>query len=229
MAQRPEPDASSKRWSLYCGDALECVRCIQDVDAIITDPPYPNNAGHFVEAIDTARRLLTMTKALGVDELICFWNECEQPDAPIPLVAVHIWHKTNTYARPYESIYHFSATAGKKESGLKRHCDLHDGVGPGSFEYAGHATQKPVALMEWLIDRANLPDDAVIADPFMGSGSTGVAALRSGVEFIGIEQDEEHFATAAERMSAEESAPSLFQASPPKNESRQMEMDAVGP
>ncbi len=61
-----------------------------------------------------------------------------------------------------------------------------------------HPTQKPIALMEWCIGL--VPGASVIVDPFMGSGTTGVAALNMGKRFIGCELDEEHFESAFRRM-----------------------------
>ena len=65
-----------------------------------------------------------------------------------------------------------------------------------------HPTEKPLALMMELI--AKCPAGLTVLDPFAGSGSTGVAALRLGRTFIGIEIDPTHFATAVERLRAEE-------------------------
>ena len=63
-----------------------------------------------------------------------------------------------------------------------------------------HPTQKPVALLEDLIRTFSDPDDAVL-DFTMGVGSTGVAALRTGRRFIGIELQDEYFNTAKKRIS----------------------------
>lgn len=61
-----------------------------------------------------------------------------------------------------------------------------------------HPNQKPVALMSWCL--SFLPASGVILDPFMGSASTGIAAIRAGRDFIGIESDPEHFETACKRI-----------------------------
>lgn len=66
-----------------------------------------------------------------------------------------------------------------------------------------HPTQKPVALMEYLIKTFSNEND-VILDNTMGSGSTGVAALRTGRKFVGIEKEETYFNTAKERLDYEE-------------------------
>jgi len=64
---------------------------------------------------------------------------------------------------------------------------------------AGHPTQKPVALMKELVRLFTDPGD-VIFDPFMGSGSTGVAALELGRKFIGVEKNPDYFAVAKRRI-----------------------------
>jgi site-specific DNA-methyltransferase (adenine-specific) len=61
-----------------------------------------------------------------------------------------------------------------------------------------HPTQKPVALMEWCIEQAGFP--AVIFDPYMGSGTTGVAAMNTGKKFIGAEIDPKYFDVACDRI-----------------------------
>lgn len=63
-----------------------------------------------------------------------------------------------------------------------------------------HPTQKPTGIMEWAISQA--PDDVVtICDPFMGSGTTGVAAMNLEKRFIGIERERKYFDIACERIS----------------------------
>lgn len=62
-----------------------------------------------------------------------------------------------------------------------------------------HPTQKPVALMEYLIRTYTNPGDTVL-DNTMGSGTTGVACVNTGRDFIGIEQDEDYFAIAKKRI-----------------------------
>jgi site-specific DNA-methyltransferase (adenine-specific) len=63
-----------------------------------------------------------------------------------------------------------------------------------------HPTQKPVALMQWCIDQMRLPAGDLILDPYMGAGSTGVAALKMGFRFIGIEIVPQYFETACRRV-----------------------------
>lgn len=67
---------------------------------------------------------------------------------------------------------------------------------------AAHPTQKPVQLMRWCIEKAKIPAGGAILDPYMGSGSTGVAAVRMGHPFVGIEIDQGYFDTARRRIEA---------------------------
>ena len=79
-----------------------------------------------------------------------------------------------------------------------------------------HPTQKPVVLMDWTIAQAELQPGSVVLDPYMGSGSTGVSATRSGYRFIGIEIDEGYFEIACERIRKAYAQPDLFVAPPEK-------------
>ena len=77
---------------------------------------------------------------------------------------------------------------------------------------AAHPTQKPIELMELYIGNSTVPDETVL-DPFMGSGTTGVACVRLDRRFIGIELDEEYFNLACERIqwAYDHHQPSLFE------------------
>ncbi len=72
-----------------------------------------------------------------------------------------------------------------------------------------HPTEKPISVMAVLIDVQTEPGTLVL-DPFMGSGSTGVAAVRTGRRFVGIEHDPAHFETACRRLAEAHSQPRLF-------------------
>lgn len=71
-----------------------------------------------------------------------------------------------------------------------------------------HPTQKPVELMEWCLTFA--PKAKTIIDPFMGSGTTGVACAKQGRSFIGIEMDESYFNVACRRIEAAYREPDMF-------------------
>lgn len=75
-------------------------------------------------------------------------------------------------------------------------------------EQRWHPTQKPVALMQWCI--GFLPNAETIIDPYMGSGTTGVACVNLGRKFTGIEQDSDYFDIACKRIEEAYRQPRLF-------------------
>lgn len=66
-----------------------------------------------------------------------------------------------------------------------------------------HPTQKPIALMAWCMDMAKVGPDETVLDPYMGSGTTLIAAMRTGRKAVGIEIDPRHYRTAVERARKE--------------------------
>jgi site-specific DNA-methyltransferase (adenine-specific)/modification methylase len=77
-----------------------------------------------------------------------------------------------------------------------------------------HPTQKPLEVMKWVIDLCPKADS--IIDPFMGSGTTGVAAIQMGKRFIGIEREPKYFEIACKRLEQAVSQPQLFEPEPVK-------------
>ncbi len=73
-----------------------------------------------------------------------------------------------------------------------------------------HPTQKPVSLMRWCIQQAKVPDGGAILDPYMGSGSTGVAAVQMRHPFIGIEMEPKYFDIACRRIEEAQRQGDLF-------------------
>ena len=84
-----------------------------------------------------------------------------------------------------------------------------------------HPTQKPVELMRWCIEFCK-NDPHTILDPFMGSGTTGVAAIQMGRKFIGIEREPKYFDIACERIRQAVAQPSLFESEKPPSEQVKM-------
>ena len=132
---------------------------------------------------------------------------------------LNIWHKTNPAPvvaganRPQKATEGIGmATLGKRntwnvENGGKCHNVFDYPIVDPSNRV--HPTQKPVALMAELIERSSNPE-MVIFDPFMGSGSTGVASVESNRHFIGCELSPEYFAIAERRIKESVFQPSLF-------------------
>jgi DNA modification methylase len=77
-----------------------------------------------------------------------------------------------------------------------------------------HPTQKPVALMRWVLSLRWLPRQGTVLDPFMGSGPVGVACVQMGYSFIGIELGELYYTTAVERIEQAVQQPRLFEMRP---------------
>lgn len=73
-----------------------------------------------------------------------------------------------------------------------------------------HPTVKPLALMEYLIKLVTMPRPKLLLDPFMGSGTTGVACAKLGRKFIGIEIERKYFDIACKRVAAEVAQGKLF-------------------
>lgn len=189
--------------TLYHADCLEVLPLLSDVGAIVSDPPYPNAAGLFLDGIARARFVLGNPPAPHV---IAFWDEMDTPYCPMPLVARHAWHRTNTN-RPdnYEAIYEWHADGKKRPSRIFPYAVIAVGL-TGCVEATGHPTQKSEKLMQSLITRTT----GKVLDPFMGSGSTGVAAMSQGREFVGVEIDVKYFEIACERLEAAHAQGRLF-------------------
>ena len=179
---------------IWHGDARDVMPMLPPVDLIVTDPPYPNGAGHFLDGIDAARAVLTETMAARV---FTFWHQLEAPPSRLPLVARHVWHRTNTN-RPdnYEAIYEF-AGGPEQSSQVFPYPVIYPGL-TGCTEANGHPTQKPIRLMERLITLRK--GSGTVLDPFMGSGTTLVAARLLGRPAIGIDIDERWCEVAAGRF-----------------------------
>jgi site-specific DNA-methyltransferase (adenine-specific) len=85
-----------------------------------------------------------------------------------------------------------------------------------------HPTQKPLALMRWCLAQIDLPAGAHVVDPYMGSGSTGVACLDAGLRFTGMEIEPQYFEVAVRRISEVHGAPRLFVAAPRERVEREV-------
>ena len=182
--------------TLYLGDNKEVM---QDIDlsvvgACVTDPPYgigiaknPVRQKHIIKDWDNQRPNLDFILNLNIPTIIWGGNYFNLP----PSRSFFIWDKKQPYNFSLAmceyawfsidgnaKIYRFSVTNYHKE----------------------HPTQKPIQLMKWCIEQ--LPKDCTgaILDPFMGSGTTGVACAKMGRSFIGIELDEDYFNIACRRV-----------------------------
>ena len=176
------------RATLIQGDCLEVLPVLGKIDCVVTDPPYPD---YLTEEYGFSEDLLP---SVPIDLGFVFWSA----RAPFPLEysAVHIWDKCIGVGVQYERIF---------EIGGGRQCRVLRYMSPASPVKAqflgesvtGHKSQKPVQLMRAII---KLADAQTILDPFLGSGTTGVAAVQMGRKFIGIEIEPKYFEIACKRI-----------------------------
>lgn len=180
--------------TLYHGDCRDVLSQLPAVDVVVTDPPYPNRAGHFLDGIKAAEDFMA---AYLAPRWFVFWHQLQTPPIPLPLVARHIWHRTNTN-RPdnYEAIYEFAAEP-ERPSMVLPYPVVYPGL-TGCIEATGHPTQKNERLMRRICSmRKGIRS---VLDPFAGSGSTLVAAKYLGMSAIGVELDEHHCEDIAKRL-----------------------------
>lgn len=208
--------------TLYHGNCLDVLPMIGKVDYVVTDPPYGiswkrgvNNASGskardgIVGDEDTTARDAALATFSHLPAVVfgSFY-------APFPanLKQVLVWQKpgdsglvgaTTGFRRDVEPVFLVGQwpIAKVKWSGLLK------GHRKGKTAETGHPHTKPIDLIEFLV--LAHPGETVL-DPFMGSGTTGVACANLGRKFIGIEIDETYFNTACERIAAAHSQQRLF-------------------
>lgn len=191
---------------LICGDCREVLPTLGKVDAVVTDPPYgigiaanPIRQRHEKMDWDNAApppALIDLVRAAAPVQIIWGGNYFDLP----PSQHFLIWDKIQPENFSLAMCEKAWTNMSKPAKMFKRHVV--------SFEKS-HPTQKPVELMEWCI--LQLPADSnFILDPFCGSGTTGVAAVKLGRKFIGIELHEPYFDIACRRISEALKQPDLF-------------------
>ena len=199
--------------TLYLGDCREILPTLPKVDAVITDPPY---------GLQTGRKKCGGPKSREWAQQGWDASTCE-PAVQLAIrkgVTCVVWGG-NYYALPpsrcwlawdkgqpeqWYSTAHFELawTNMDKNSRSWRMSQVQ--------AYARmdkrHPSQKPVGLMEWCIKHTGEP--LTVLDPFMGSGTTGVACANLGRKFIGIESEQQYFDIACERIEAAYAQQRLF-------------------
>lgn len=196
--------------TLYCGDCIEVMATLGPVDAVVTDPPY----GMAFKSNHRSKKHAEIANDTGVEMLIwacriepahskyvfCRWDNLKDIPPPRSLVT---WVKNNwsmgnldhEHGRQTEVAAFYPGEQHFFPSG--RPPDVVHFPRTGNNH---HPTEKPVSLMSRVISWT----DGVVLDPFMGSGTTGVACAQMGRRFIGIEIDEKYFDIACERIAAAE-------------------------
>jgi DNA modification methylase len=200
---------------LYLGDCREILPTLGKVDAVVTDPPYgigqDGGRGHRLSS--KAR----VQEKMGWDK-----NRPERAvfDAILAAAPAHIiWggNYFSDYLPPKMGWLYWQKLIGGDFSDGELAWTSRTGA-LKEFTYRKtnaemeHPTQKPAALMKWCLEF--LPTAETILDPFMGSGTTGVAAVKLGRKFIGIEIELKYFEIACKRIQAAIDAPDMFVQSP---------------
>ena len=212
-------------YKLYQGDCLEVMdKLIKQnvkVDAIITDPPYgmdyrSNYRKEKYEKISNDNDLSFLDdffqkcdKLLKDDTHIycfCSWHHIDKFkiafEKYFTLKNVIVWEKNNTSMGDLKGSYapkHEFVLFGHKGRRLRNGKRLPDVLQANRTGNKLHPTQKPISLLQIFIEQSS-DENEIILDPFMGSGSTGVAALNTNRKFIGIELDEKYFNIAKDRL-----------------------------
>ena len=213
--------------TLYLGDCREILPTLPKVDAVITDPPYGmahpcNFAGRgrgnlaacndFPDVFDDDKPF-DPAPWLLLDVPTLFWGGNYFADKLPPSAGWLVWDKE----RPDDLDQATCELAWTNfVKGVRRFRHLWNGMMKASEHgETYHPTQKPVALLRWVMGLKWTPAGTIL-DPFMGSGTTGVAAMQLGRKFIGIEIEPKYFDIACERIENTQRQESLFTELAPK-------------
>jgi site-specific DNA-methyltransferase (adenine-specific) len=210
---------------LILGDCLDVLRTLPDnsVDAVVTDPPYGiahpcNYAGRKRGALAPCNdwpdvhgddRPFDPTPILELDVPTVLWGANHYADKLPPSGGWLVWDKE----RPDDLDQATCELAWTNcIKGVRRFRHLWNGMMRASEHGENyHPTQKPVALMRWVLQLKWMPrSGATVLDPFMGSGTTGVACVQTGRNFIGIEIDPTYYAIAEKRIAEAQMQPPLW-------------------
>ena len=131
----------------------------------------------------------------------------EKPNPPPNLSCRYFTHSTETVlwaAKGRKSRHHFDYSRMRVENGGKQMKSVWRMTAPGKQEkqHGRHPTQKPIALLERIL-AASCPPGGRVLDPFNGSGTTGVAAVRAGLPYVGIDLDPTYLDLTIARLRAE--------------------------
>lgn len=217
-------------WRIVMGDCADLVTTLryEEVDAVITDPPYGMNWNTDSKRYTGGNR--SVRTGCGRDDWPVIHGDDEPFDptpwlafprvvmfgsnhyaARLPIGTTLVWIKRADHL--FQSFLSDAEVAWMK-GGHGVYCFRKQFPPPSRMAenngVVAHPTQKPIELMKWCLDMAKVPEGGTVLDPYMGSGTTGVACLQTGRKFIGFERVRKYCELAAKRM--QDVAP-LFRAS----------------
>lgn len=201
--------------TLHLGDCREILPTLAGYDLILTDPPYgigyaaqptkyQRAGGRKAEGWDdlAPHDVVAELLSTGVDMILWGGNYFSLPPSRCWLM----WHKKEDYApsfADFELAWTSFDANSRAFSMSSKAASLERGIAG-----AAHPNQKPIRLIEWCIEQAGNPQ--TILDPFMGSGTTGVACVQMGRKFIGIEREPKYFDIACRRIEQAYAQPDFF-------------------
>ena len=210
--------------TLYLGDCREILPTLGKVDAVVTDPPYGMNWNTDSSRFSGGPRDSVVRRGQGRAD----WGDIAADDQPfdpspwlaypqvvlfgcnhfgqyLPVGTILVWIKR---LDPGFGSFLSDAELAWRKGGCGVYCRRDTSLASSANE-RNHPTEKPVGLMRWCIEK--LKDrPQVILDPFMGSGTTGVAAINLGRKFIGIEIEPKYFDIACRRIEEATKQTDLF-------------------
>ena len=221
------PYASGKRWALYAADCAEVAPTIQGIDGVVGDPPYgmdwDTDSRRFSGCVAPTNR-----RWAGRDHLRIAGDT--QPFNPLPWLeypAVVLWGyqffaprlPTGTllvWVKRSPELYGTflsDAEVAWMKGGHGVYCHEKqfpppvravEALGDPCHPTTVHPNQKPTGLLAWCIEKAKIPPDGLVFDGWAGSGSCGIAALRSGRRYVGCEIEPAYLPIAARRLAQAE-------------------------
>lgn len=196
--------------TLYLGDCMDVMPILGKVDAVVTDPPYgigyaaqpivgkgKRASNHVKKEWDDAIPDLAPVLAIANQHIIWGGNYYPLP----PVRGWLTWFKPD--APPSMGQFEMAWTSIDRTTR-----QISQSIAATNAERIGHPTQKPLRVMSWCL--THIPDARLILDPLMGSGTTGVACVKLGRRFIGIELDEKYFNVACKRIRDTYAQPDMF-------------------
>ena len=179
--------------SLIFGDCLEVMKSIEDksFDLIVSDPPYPD---YYQEDFSYNDDLIYIFDKYSCRQFI-FWSA--KVDFPLDYTARHIWDKITGAACQYDFKYERN---GHKRQKVFRGHRINSTVSAkfAKEKFYNHKSQKPLNVIEDIINYSKI--DGIVVDPFIGSGTTAIAAINTNRKWIGIEKDRKIFEIAKNRI-----------------------------
>jgi site-specific DNA-methyltransferase (adenine-specific) len=214
---------------LYLGDCREILPELGKVDAVVTDPPYGigyqrGAGGKGEQRVRSGRN--DAAPIVGDDKPFdpapwlswpCVMWGANHYAQSLPRGRWLAWNKLG-HMEPWDDFCDVEFAWSSERGADRIFSLLWKGLAQGDKEGGQgerwHPTQKPIALMRWCIEQ--FPNADTILDPFMGSGTTGVAAIKLGRKFIGIEIEPKYFDIACRRIEEAWKQPRLFEEPRPK-------------